>query len=123
MVSQFARDSGDMNPLHHDLALARKSIYRDLIASGPQTTSLFMGMIATTFSELGPMVGLEFSFRFRKAVMATEEIKLEFLVVNVTPNAKLGGSLIDLRGRIIKEDGNTAVGAKGLILLRTNDRY
>lgn len=118
MVARFAREAGDMNPLHHDLATAKRSPYKGLIASGPHTTSLLMGVVATRFSEVGPMVGLEFSFRFRKAIMADEEIKIELLVVNVTENVKLNGSLIDLRGRVLKEDGSTALGAKGLILLR-----
>jgi acyl dehydratase len=118
MVAQFAKDAGDLNPLHHDVEFASQSIYKGLIASGPQTTSLLMGVTATKFSEYGPMVGLEFSFRFRKAIKADEEIKIEVLIVNVTEHAKLGGHLIDLRGRIVKEDGYTALGAKGLILLR-----
>jgi len=118
MVAAFARDAGDLNPLHHDAEFASRSVYKELIASGPQTTSLLMGVAATKFSEYGPMVGLEFSFRFRKAIKANEEIKIEMLVVNVTEHAKLGGYLVDLRGRVVKEDGNTALGAKGLILLR-----
>lgn len=120
MVSAFAKEAGDMNPLHHDEDVASKSVYKQLIASGPHTTSLLMGAIATRFSEMGPMVGLEFSFRFRKAISASEQIKIELLVVNVTEHARLGGHLIDLRGRIQKEDGTTALGAKGLILLRNN---
>ena len=40
------------------------------------------------------------------------------LVVNVTEHLKLGGRLVDHRGRILKENGQTALGAKGLILLK-----
>ncbi len=118
MVARFASEAGDLNPLHHDAEFANRSVYNGLIASGPQTTSLLMGVTATKFSELGTMVGLEFSFRFRKAIQADEEIKIEVLVVNVTTHAKLGGHLVDLRGRIVKQNGDTALGAKGLILLR-----
>ncbi len=117
-VSSFARAAGDFNPLHHNVSPAAKSIYNGQIASGPHTTSLLMGCVATHFSKHGPMVGLEFSFRFRKVVTASERIKIEMLIVNITPHQKLAGKLVDLRGRIVKEDGSTAVGAKGLILLR-----
>ncbi|MEQ9592013.1 MAG: MaoC family dehydratase [Cyclobacteriaceae bacterium] len=117
-VSSFARAAGDFNPLHHNLSLAAKSIFSGQIASGPHTTSLLMGCIATHFSKHGPMVGLEFSFRFRKAVSASERIKIEMLIVNITPHQKLAGQLVDLRGRIVKENGSTAVGVKGLILLQ-----
>ncbi len=78
----------------------------------------FLGTTATKFCEYGPMVGLEFSFKFRKAIYASEKIKIEMLVVNVVASKKLGGHLIDLRGRIVKENGQTALGAKGLILLK-----
>lgn len=118
MVKRFAKASGDLNPLHHDEVFAQQSPYKGLITSGAQTTSLLLGTTATKFSEYGPMVGLEFSFRFRKAIHASEKIKIEMLVVNVTENLKLGGRLIDLRGRILKENGQTALGAKGLILLK-----
>jgi len=118
MVKRFAKASGDLNPLHHDEVFAQQTPYKGLITSGAQTTSLLLGTTATKFSEYGPIVGLEFSFRFRKAIHASEKIKIEMLVVNVTENLKLGGRLIDLRGRILKENGQTALGAKGLILLK-----
>jgi len=63
------------------------------------------------------MVGLEFWVRFRRPIYADERIHLEWLVVSVTPNAKLNGDIVELRGRIKGEDGHTALGAKGRILL------
>jgi hypothetical protein len=38
-------------------------------------------------------------------------------VISVKPNARLQGEVIDLRGRVRKENGETAVGAKGRILV------
>jgi hypothetical protein len=38
-------------------------------------------------------------------------------VVEVTPNERLGGDIVDLRGRIKRSDGQTAVGAKGRVLV------
>jgi hypothetical protein len=35
----------------------------------------------------------------------------------VTKNAKLGGEVVELRGRITGKDGATAVGAKGTVLV------
>ena len=63
------------------------------------------------------MVGLEFWVRFRRPVFADETIKLEWLVVKVTPNAKLNGDVVELRGRIKGENGETALGAKGRVLV------
>ncbi len=63
------------------------------------------------------MLGLEFWVRFRRPIYADETIFLEWLVVKVTPNEKLGGEIVELRGRIQNQDGKTAVGAKGRVLV------
>lgn len=116
-VAAFARAAGDSNPVHHDEAFAGSTRFGRLIASGSQTCSLLMGLTASHFSERGSMVGLEFWFRFRRAVYADETVRVEWLVVKVTPHARLGGEIVDLRGRIRGADGQTAVGAKGRVLV------
>ena len=63
------------------------------------------------------MVGLEFWVRFRRPIYADETIRLEWLVVRVTSNLKLRGEIVELRGRIQNQNGETAVGAKGRILV------
>jgi acyl dehydratase len=63
------------------------------------------------------MVGLEFWVRFCRPIYADETIQLEWLVVKVTPNAKLKGDIVELRGRIKGESGQTALGAKGRVLV------
>jgi acyl dehydratase len=63
------------------------------------------------------MVGLEFWVRFRRPIYADETIRLEWLVVKVTPNEKLKGDVVELRGRIKGQNGETALGAKGRVLV------
>jgi 3-hydroxybutyryl-CoA dehydratase len=116
-VSAFARAAGDENPLHHDPDHAAGTRYGRLVASGPQTTAHLMALTASHFSRRGAMVGLEFWFRFRRPVFANETIRLEWLVVSVKPNSRLGGDVIELRGRIRNEAGETAVGARGRVLV------
>lgn len=116
-VAAFARAAGDDNPVHHDPAFAAGTRYGRLIASGTQTSALLMGLTASHFSSRGAMVGLEFWFRFRRPVYADERVRVEWLVVKVTPHARLGGDIVDLRGRIRGQDGQTAVGAKGRVLV------
>ena len=116
-VSAFARAAGDDNPLHHDPDHAAGTRYGRLVASGPQTTAHLMALTASHFSQRGAMVGLEFWFRFRGPVFANETIRLDWLVVSVKPNSRLGGDVIELRGRIRNEAGETAVGAKGRVLV------
>jgi acyl dehydratase len=63
------------------------------------------------------MVGLEFWVRFRRPIYADEMIRLEWLVVKVTPNDKLKGEIVELWGRIRGQNGETALGAKGRVLV------
>jgi len=63
------------------------------------------------------MVGLEFWVRFRRPIYAEETIHLEWLVIRVTPSPKLNGDIVDLRGRIQDQNGVTALGAKGRVLV------
>jgi len=116
-VSDYARAVGDTNPLHHDAAFAAASRYGRLIASGPHTSALLLALTASHFSTRGAVVGLEFQVGFRRPIFADETIRLEWLVVKVTPNAKLGGDIVDMRGRILGADGKTALGAKGRVLV------
>ena len=116
-VSAFAHAVGDTNPVHHDADFAAKSRFGRLIASGPQTTAHLLALTASHFSRRGAMLGLEFWVRFRRPIYADETITLEWLVVSVKYSDRLGGEVVDLRGRIRKETGETAVGAKGRVLV------
>jgi acyl dehydratase len=137
LISEFAKAAGDYNPMHHDPQFAAKTRFKRLIASGTHMTSLLLGLSASYFSEQRSMIGLEFwqrfkrpvfadetikiglEFwqRFKRPVFADETIKLEWLVIKVTPNKKLNGDVVELRGRIKGSDGQTAVGAKGRVLV------
>jgi 3-hydroxybutyryl-CoA dehydratase len=117
MVSAYAAAAGDTNPVHSDACFAASSRYGRLIASGTHTTALLLGLTASHYSQRAAMVGLEFWVRFRRPIFADETIRLEWLVVKVTPNAKLAGDVVELRGRIRNQNGETALGAKGRILV------
>lgn len=116
-VAEMASAFGDNNPVHHDHESATLTRFGRRIASGPHTTALLLALTASHFSKTGAMLGLEFWVRFKKAIYADETIKLEWLVVKVTPNAKLKGDVVELRGRIQSENGETALGAKGRVLI------
>ncbi len=116
-TSAFAYAAGDPNPVHHDALYAATTRFGRLLASGPQTAAHLMGLTAAHFSKRGAMLGLEFSFWFRRPVYADETITLEWLVVAAKHNPRLNGDVIDLHGRIRKKTGETAVGAKGRVLV------
>ena len=117
LVAAYAQAAGDTNPVHHDSEFAADTRYGRLIASGTHTTALLLGLTASHYSKQGEMVGLEFWVRFRRPVFADDTIRLEWLVVRVTPNAKLRGDVVELRGRITTRGGETALGAKGRVLV------
>jgi 3-hydroxybutyryl-CoA dehydratase len=116
-VAAYALRAGDTNPVHHDSNFARTTRFGCPIASGAHTTALLLGLTASHFSREAAMVGLEFWVRFRRAVYADERIRLEWLVIRVTHNERLAGDVVELRGRIKGQDGCTAVGAKGRVLV------
>jgi 3-hydroxybutyryl-CoA dehydratase len=117
MVATYAQAAGDTNPVHYDAAFASGTRYGRRIASGTQTTALLLGLTASHYSKSGAMVGLEFWVRFKRPVFADETILLEWLVVRVTPNEKLKGDVVELRGRIKGQNGETVLGAKGKVLV------
>jgi 3-hydroxybutyryl-CoA dehydratase len=117
LVAAYAQAAGDTNPVHHDSEFAAATRYGRLIASGTHTTALLLGLTASHYSKRGAMVGLEFWVRFRRPIYADETIRLEWLVVKVTPNEKLKGEIVELRGRIKSQNGETALGAKGRVLV------
>ena len=113
----FASIVGDTNPLHHDADYAAATRFGRLLASGPQTTAHLLALTASHFSKRGAMLGLEFWVRFCRPIYADETISLEWLVISVKKHPRLNGEIIDLRGRIRKENGETAIGAKGRVLV------
>ncbi len=117
LISEFAKAAGDYNPMHHDPQFAAKTRFKRLIAIGTHMTSLLLGLSASYFSKHGSMIGLEFWQQFKRPVYADETIKLEWLIIKVTPNKNLNGDVVELRGRIKGSDGQTAVGAKGRVLV------
>ena len=117
MVAAFAEAAGDTNPVHRDSGFAATTRYGKLIASGTHTTALLLGLTASHYSTQSVMVGLEFWVRFRRPIYADETIRLEWLVIRVTPNPKLNGDIVELRGRILNQNGETALGAKGRVLV------
>lgn len=117
MVAEFAHASGDNNPIHHDAEYAAATRFGRPTASGPHLTALLLALTASHYSKKGAMLGLEFWVRFKRPIYADEIIRLEWMVVKVTPNAKLRGDIVELRGRVQGQNKQTALGAKGRVLV------
>lgn len=122
-IRAFAASVDDRNPLHHDLATARRAGYPGLIASGTQLGSLLMAMTATHFSSrdadgrarLG--LGMGFDIRFRAVVVADEDIDMRWTVTALERKARLDGWIAQLEGRASSARG-LLMSATGTLLLR-----
>ena len=112
-ISAFAAMAGDMNALHHDPAVAAQTRFGGLIASGTQMTAVLMGFAASMVSRDHQSVGLEFAFRFERAIPAGTNTTLTWTVLSAEPHAKLGGTLLTIAGAIIGPDGKRHVHATG----------
>lgn len=104
-IRQFAEMSGDANPFHHDETAAAASRYGGLIASGAQIAALLMGVAASWTASARQGVGLDFHFRFKKAIPAGTETMLTWKVTDVAAHERLGGELLSLEGRVTDAAG------------------
>ena len=117
-IAEFARLSGDPNPLHHDEAAARRTRFGGIIVSGPQIIALMLGLLPAHFGRTGQAVlGLEFSFRFVHAIRAGETMAMGWSVTAVEPKPHLGGALVTLAGEITTEQGELRFTADGTVLV------
>jgi acyl dehydratase len=115
-AKSFSRAARDFNPLHHDEDAAARSRYGRLIVSGTQMAAHLMALTATHFTKRGEAVGLDFSLRFHKPIYADETITLSWEVTEVRPTAA-GRDVVDLKGRVVNEQGELAVAATGRIMV------
>lgn len=117
-IARFAALSGDVNPLHHDEALARESRFGGLIASSGHLCALLAGACAEFTIPRGPALGLEFSFQFRRAVRAGQAVRLRWEVTGVEPSPKLAGELVTMRAEIRDREGEVLVAGTCKVLAK-----
>ncbi|MEQ1697894.1 MAG: MaoC/PaaZ C-terminal domain-containing protein [Hyphomicrobiaceae bacterium] len=112
-IMAFAHGAGDCNPLHHDHDEAAKSRFKVIIASGAHMTAVLTGFGATMLTTNHDSLGLEFTFRFERAIPAGTQTNLTWVITGLEPNAKLGGTIVLCEGAITGEDGKRYVSANG----------
>lgn len=112
-IRAFATSAGDMNPLHHDAAFAHGTRFGGLIASGAHMTAVLMGFGATFVSQHGEAVGLEFTYRFQKAILAGTDTILTYTITSVEPHERLGGNVLAFEGTITDDAGMRYVTSTG----------
>ena len=63
------------------------------------------------------MVGVEFSYKFRRAVKANDRLELTWQVAKLTEKQSLGGYLVHLEGEATNQQGEQALTGSGVVLL------
>jgi acyl dehydratase len=116
-IREFAQMCGDHNPVHHDPEFATGTRFGGIIASGPHTLALFTAMVATHFSSITPMVGIEFSYKFVRAVRPGDDLTMTWEVTGLEPKASLAGVLTQLEGRVTNQTDEIVLSGTGTVLL------
>jgi acyl dehydratase len=103
-ISTFAKLSGDFNPLHHDEETAKSSRFGGIIASGPQSSALFMGTIATYLAPGYLVMGMRIEGEFRAPIYPDLELQIKWVAKTVIPKPKLNGYIVANEGGIYQKD-------------------
>ena len=120
-IEQFARLSGDTNPLHFDRLAAERAHFGEIIASGQHTASHMMGLVASYFSRRDDgvpreMLCLNFNFSFKGPVFAEQAISLSWRVSTIESSRRRGGFIGHVDGRA-SVAGKVCVVGRGTVLV------
>jgi acyl dehydratase len=121
-IAEFARLTGDRNPLHLDTEAATQALHGRIIASGQQTTSQMIGLVATHFSRRcerfsRELLCLNFNFAFKAPVFADEPVTLRWTVSDLTWQPRLQGWVVLTDGQA-ESSGRLCVVGRGSLLVK-----
>lgn len=128
-IAEFARLTGDANPLHSNADAAARSRHGRLIAAGQHTTSQLIGLAATYFSrghnpaaneELRELLCLNFNFSLKSPVFADETVELAWVVSSLEWSGRLHGWLVQADGSACVAQ-RLCVVARATLLIRAFD--
>lgn len=115
-LKDMALRCGDMNSIHHDVKVAKKTKFGDLIASGSSITAYFSALIPTHFMKISQIVGLEMSQRFKAPIYPNTKLKMKWEIESIQTKTN-NDYIVELSGTIIDEKNITCVLATATILL------
>jgi len=103
-VEQYARISGDRNPLHFDEAFARGTRFGRLVVQGGLTTGLLHALAAMDLPGPGT-VFMSNEWQFTAPVYVGDTIEAEGEIVEVHPHKPV----TKLQVRVTRQDGETVL--------------
>jgi acyl dehydratase len=124
-IAEFARLTGDDNPLHFDQQRAQRARHGEVIASAQQTSGQMIGLAASHFSHGDDgseheLLCLNFNFAFKAPVFAEQEVRLQWTVSQVDWNSRLHGWVGQIDGTA-RVAGRPCVIGRGTLLLKLSD--
>lgn len=122
-IADFARLTGDDNPLHLDEQVAQRARYGEIIASGQQTAAVMLGLVSSHFSQPAGGAGrqvicLNFNFAFKRPVFADQELLLHWHVTAIEWSERLGGAIGHLDGTLGVKGSAPCVIGRGTVLVQ-----
>jgi len=121
-IIQFARLTGDSNPLHHDRQAVERARFGEVIASGQQTSSHMMAVVTSHFSRRDDgvpreVLALHFAFDFAAPVLAEQDVVVTWCVGPLGKSTRRGGIVAPVQGQATVA-GRACVIARGTLLVR-----
>jgi len=123
-VNNFCCVTGDFNPLHVDIEVAKKTIHGERIAPGTLTTSLTF----TTFAMLAFGTGmalLELNFKLPAAVKINDTLEVEIEILDKRPSRKYAdkGGIVHQRMTTRNQHGTVVAQGEAKILVSKVPSY
>lgn len=112
-IMDFARVTGDTNPLHTDAAYAAKTRFREPIAHGMLSAGYISAVLGTKLAPHCCAVYLSQSLRFLRPVKVGDTIKATAEVKAIEPEKRI----FTLETDCFNQDGEVVVKGEAVILL------
>jgi len=109
-VAEFARVSGDTNPIHLDKEVAAASVFGQRVVHGMLTSSLFSALVGVEMPGKGSIY-LGQSLTFKAPVFIDEEVTATVEITNIRedkPIVALRTTCVNSKGQIVV-DGEAVV--------------
>jgi 3-hydroxybutyryl-CoA dehydratase len=108
---------GDFSPLHVDEEFARRTRFGTRIAHGPLITGIMAGVLSTYFA--GTAIGyLSEQVRFLAPVFPGSTVTCEWRVTGTEEKRKLGGGVVALDVRCVREDDVVVLEGAAKLIIR-----
>lgn len=123
-VNNFCCLTGDFNPLHVDLEVAKKTIYGERVAPGTLTASLTFTAFAMLVYGTG-MALLELNFKFLAPVKLNDTLEVEIEILEKRPSRKYAneGGIVHQRMTTRNQGGTIVAEATAKILVSKVPSY